>query len=90
LNRCAAGSPTWADLKPPPRVCHWVCEQVGSPPARTVLIAAHPWDIHGALRAGLLAGYVARLRGEPPAVFDRPSIVADTLDGVVDGLLALG
>ncbi len=58
--------------------------------ARTALVAAHPWDTHGALRAGLLAGYVIRRHGEPPAVFDRPTIVADTLDGVVDGLLALG
>lgn len=76
-------------FKPPPRVYHWACEQVGSEPGRTALIAAHSWDTHGALRAGLLAGYVTRLDGELPAVFDRPTVAADTLDGVVAGLLVL-
>lgn len=78
-----------ASFKPPPRVYRWACEQVGSEPGRTALVAAHSWDTHGAMRAGLLAGYVTRLEGELPAVFDRPTVVADTLTGVVDGLLAL-
>lgn len=76
-------------FKPLPRVYHWACEQVGSDPAHTALVAAHSWDTHGAMRAGLLAGYVTRLDGELPAVFDRPTVVADSLTGVVDGLLAL-
>lgn len=77
-------------FKPPPRVYHWACEQVGTPRERTALVAAHSWDTHGALRAGLLAGYVTRLDGQLPAVFDRPHVVADTLDGVITGLLQLG
>jgi 2-haloacid dehalogenase len=76
-------------FKPPPRVYHWACEQAGTPPERTALVAVHSWDTHGAMRAGLLAGYATRLDGELPAVFDRPTVMADTLDGVVAGLLAL-
>lgn len=76
-------------FKPPARVYRWACEQVGSAPVRTALVAAHSWDTHGAGRAGLLTGYVTRLDGELPAVFDRPTVQAPTLDGVVRALLAL-
>lgn len=29
------------------------------------MVASHPWDIHGALQAGLQAAYVQREAGEP-------------------------
>lgn len=77
-------------FKPPPNVYHWACERVGSPPGATAMVAAHSWDTHGAGRAGLLTGYVTRLEGQLPVVFDKPTVSADRLDGVVEGLLALG
>lgn len=89
LLRGVHSAETLGLFKPSPRIYHWVCQQVGSEPARTALVAAHSWDTHGAIRAGLLAGHVTRMDGELPAVFDRPTVVADTLTGVVDGLLAL-
>lgn len=76
-------------FKPPARVYHWACEQVGAAPAETALVAVHSWDTHGARRAGLLAGFATRLEGELPATADRPHVVADRLDEVVEGLLAL-
>jgi 2-haloacid dehalogenase len=76
-----------AAFKPPARVYHWVCAEVGSEPARTALVAAHAWDCHGAGRAGLRTGYVTRLEGEHPAVFDEPTFSSPTLDGVVRALL---
>jgi 2-haloacid dehalogenase len=76
-------------FKPPRRVYHWACERAGSAPERTALVAAHSWDTHGAVCAGLLAGFVTRLEGRLPDVVARPHVVADRLDDVVSGLLAL-
>ncbi|WP_158890050.1 HAD family hydrolase [Amycolatopsis anabasis] len=76
-------------FKPPARVYHWACERAGSAPERTALVAVHSWDTHGAVRAGLLAGLATRLEGGVPAVVERPHVVAERLDEVVAGLLAL-
>ncbi|MQA07611.1 MAG: haloacid dehalogenase [Pseudonocardiaceae bacterium] len=76
-------------FKPPARTYHWACQQAGSQPHHTALIAVHSWDTHGALRAGLLAGFATRLEGRLSEVVDRPQVVAERLDEVVEGLLAL-
>lgn len=76
-------------FKPPRRVYEWACRQVGSTPARTALVAVHSWDVHGAVRAGLLGGLCLRLEGRVPDTVDPPHVVADRLDDVVAGLLAL-
>jgi 2-haloacid dehalogenase len=78
-----------SSFKPPARVYHWVCARVGATPERTALVAAHSWDTHGALHAGLLTGFVTRLEGALPDVVARPHVVADRLDEVISGLLAL-
>lgn len=78
-----------ASFKPPARVYHWACAQVGSAPERTALVAAHSWDTHGAVHAGLLTGFVTRLEGALPDVVARPHVVAHRLDEVIAGLLAL-
>ena len=33
---------------------------LGLQPAEVLMVAAHPWDLHGAMRAGLRTGYVPR------------------------------
>lgn len=58
-------------------------------PTRMALMAAHDWDCHGASRAGLLTGFVARNgKGYHPAM-DPPDLQGPTLKEIVDGLLAL-
>jgi 2-haloacid dehalogenase len=55
--------------------------QMGAEPVDTMLVAAHPWDIDGASRAGLATAHIDR-KGLPyPAHFERadlqvPSLVA--------------
>ncbi|MGQ0838915.1 HAD family hydrolase [Actinokineospora sp.] len=78
-----------ASFKPPARVYHWACAQTGSAPERTALVAVHSWDTHGALRAGLLAGFATRHEGGLTDLVARPHAVAETLDEVVATLLAL-
>ncbi|MGQ0575883.1 MAG: HAD-IA family hydrolase [Pseudonocardia sp.] len=76
-------------FKPPPRVYDWVCEQVDTPRGRVALVAAHSWDVHGAVRAGLVGGLATRLEGRVPDVVDPPHVAAERVDQVVAGLLAL-
>ena len=47
-------------FKPAPAVYRYGCEQVGLPPKRVTMVAAHWWDIAGAARAGLETGWVSR------------------------------
>ncbi|MDT7744548.1 MAG: 2-haloacid dehalogenase [Actinomycetota bacterium] len=82
-------------FKPPKRVYDFAVAQVGATgggavePARTALVAVHSWDVHGAMSAGLLGGFCERLEGRVPDALLRPHVVAETLDDVVAGLLAL-
>jgi 2-haloacid dehalogenase len=44
-----------------------------------VLVAVHPWDIHGARHAGMRTAYVNRKGATYPAHFDRPEIEVGSL-----------
>ena len=76
-------------FKPPARVYEWACRQVDAPPERVALVAAHSWDVHGAVRAGLLGGLATRLEGAVPDTVALPHVSAERLDVVIDRLLAL-
>lgn len=76
-------------FKPPARVYDWVCAQVDTPAERVALVAAHSWDVHGAVRAGMIGALATRLEGRVPAVVEPPHVAADRVDTVVDRLLAL-
>ncbi len=76
-------------FKPPARVYQWACRQVDAPVDRVALVAAHSWDVHGAVRAGLVGGLATRLEGAVPDTVARPHVAAERLDVVVDRLLAL-
>ena len=96
-NRAAARSylrgvlscETLASFKPPPTVYRWACQQVNSAPALTALVAAHSWDVHGAVRAGLIGGLATRLEGGMSDIIVAPHVVAENLDAVVERLLVL-
>ena len=55
------------------------------------MVASHPWDCHGALRAGLLAAYVQREGGEgsPPFLALQPQLVVRGFDELEQRLAAL-
>lgn len=80
---------TIAAFKPPARVYDWACTAIETPRERVALVAAHSWDVHGAVRAGLVGGLATRLEGAVPATVERPHVAAERLDTVVDHLLAL-
>ena len=74
-------------LKPAPEPYHLVADTFGVEPAGVRLIAAHAWDVAGALRAGCRAAFVAR----PGMVLDplapEPDVVGPDLSGVAARLL---
>jgi 2-haloacid dehalogenase len=76
-------------FKPLPGAYHWACQQVETAPDRVALLAAHSWDVHGALRAGLVGAFTTRLEGAVPDVVDRPHVAGERLDDVVIRLLNL-
>lgn len=64
--------------KPRPEVYLYATQAAGVAPEATMLVAAHPWDIHGAKVADLMGGYVARGRPFPPTL-KAPDIWGDDL-----------
>lgn len=76
-------------LKPAAAPYHMAAERLGVPTSGIRLIAAHDWDVTGAIRAGATAAFVAR----PGMVLDptgeTPDIVGSDLDDVADRILAV-
>jgi len=74
--------------KPAREVYLHAAEVAKAKPGHLALVAAHDWDVHGASRAGLVTGFVARKKGYHP-LLDKPDVNGPTLKEVADGLLAL-
>ena len=76
-------------LKPAPEPYRMVAERLGTPTGEVRLVAAHAWDVAGAMRAGCAAAFVAR----PGQVLDplapEPDIVGADLREVADRILAV-
>jgi 2-haloacid dehalogenase len=74
-------------LKPAPEPYRMAAETLGVDVGEIRLIAAHAWDVAGALRAGCAAGFVAR----PGMVLDplvrRPDVVGADLREVAERIL---
>lgn len=76
--------------KPAPEPYAYGVAQTGWPAANVALIAAHDWDVHGARRAGLQTGYIARYCKSPAPVFTSADVSAGDLPSVVEKLLSGG
>lgn len=57
-------------FKPDPRVYRLALERIGRPPERTMLVAAHAWDLRAARAEGMRTAYLARPTGDPPTSDD--------------------
>ncbi|HYY32648.1 MAG TPA: haloacid dehalogenase type II [Gaiellaceae bacterium] len=74
--------------KPAPEPYLYAARDLGVPPDQCVLVAAHPWDVDGAKRAGLRGAWLNRKRSHYPDFFERPDASGETLGGLADLLLA--
>jgi 2-haloacid dehalogenase len=76
-------------LKPAPEPYKMAAQELGVEVGQVCLVAAHAWDVAGALRAGCRSAFVAR----PGAILDplapRPDVVGRDLVETAEGLLQL-
>ena len=64
--------------KPLPAIYRHAAQQAGVAPREMALVATHAWDVHGAKRAGLMTGFVAR--GQVfPSTMALPDVVGESL-----------
>ncbi len=73
--------------KPHRTAYEYALEQCGAGPDRAAMVAVHPWDLHGAKRAGLATAYVDRHGAPYPDVFLPPDVTGPDLPAVARGLL---
>lgn len=66
-----------------------VASAFGVQPGQVRLVAAHSWDVTGALRAGCAAAFVARPGMVMSPIGPQPDIVGDDVAAVVDRIVAV-
>lgn len=76
-------------LKPAARVYHHAAQTMGVEPEQTRLIAAHGWDVAGAMSAGCKAAFIARPGMVLEPLFEPPDIVAPDLLQVADRIIGV-
>jgi 2-haloacid dehalogenase len=74
-------------LKPAPEPYRMVADRLGVAISDLRLIAAHAWDIAGALRAGCAAAFVARPGMVLDPLVERPDVVGADLREVAERIL---
>jgi 2-haloacid dehalogenase len=74
-------------LKPAPEPYRMAAESLGVKIDQVRLVAAHAWDVAGALQAGCAAAFVARPGMILNPLFERPDVVGSDLREVTDGIL---
>jgi 2-haloacid dehalogenase len=73
--------------KPHPDTYQYAVQQAGVAPAETLLVAAHGWDVAGALNAGLQAAFLARPGQTLYPLAPPPTYQAPTLPDLAQQLL---
>jgi 2-haloacid dehalogenase len=66
-------------LKPGPRPYELVARRTGVAIGEVMLVAAHAWDVAGALAAGARAAFIARPGMVPSPLGDQPELVVDDI-----------
>ncbi len=80
-------APAW---KPAGSAYHYALETCQVPAADAMLVAVHPWDIHGACEAGLRTAWINRTGGRYPETMHRADLEADSLTELAQLLSASG
>jgi len=74
--------------KPAPDAYRWVCRQAGVALPDAVMVAVHPWDVAGAMAAGMHGAWVDRDRAPWPAFLPPPDVRVTSLEDLPDALPA--
>lgn len=76
------------ELKPAPKPYRRVADRSGVAISGIRLVAAHAWDVSGALAAGARAAFVARAGAVPSPLGTQPDVVVDDLRELARRLVA--
>lgn len=76
--------------KPAAAAYRYAARRTGVSPDRMVLVACHPWDLHGAAAAGLRTAWLERSGRAWPEVFEPPTWRASSLPELAEILGAPG
>lgn len=76
-------------FKPAGEVYAFAARELAVQPSQLRLVAAHAWDVLGAMRAGYVAAFVARAGKAPFPLAERPDIVGADLGQVTDAILRI-
>ncbi len=74
-------------LKPAPEPYHMAARSLGVEIEQVRLVAAHAWDVAGAMRAGCAAAFVARPGMVLNPLFERPDVIGSDLREVANQIL---
>ncbi|MGJ9373233.1 haloacid dehalogenase type II [Nesterenkonia sp. CF4.4] len=80
-------APLW---KPAREAYEYAAGQTGRRVDELMLVAVHPWDIHGAATAGLRTAWINRTGAAYPSYFQAPEIEAEHLVGLAEILEVSG
>jgi 2-haloacid dehalogenase len=70
--------------KPSPVAYRYAVSECGVEPEDMLLVAVHPWDVHGARRAGLQSAWVNRSGGHFPAIFAEPTYTVSAIEELAE------
>jgi 2-haloacid dehalogenase len=65
--------------KPAAVAYQYAARRCATPLHRMLLVAVHPWDIHGAAAAGMSTAWINRVNGRYPAHFTSPDVTISSL-----------
>jgi len=78
-------APAW---KPAPESYGYAAAACAVPASEMLLVAVHPWDIHGAAKAGLQTAWINRTGTRYPAYFTKPDHTVASLTELIGTLSA--
>ncbi|MFQ5921604.1 MAG: haloacid dehalogenase type II [Anaerolineales bacterium] len=76
-------------FKPAPEPYRMAASKLGVEVEQVRLIAAHDWDVFGALRAGCRAAFIARGGRTYHPLYDKPDVIGPDLNKVTDQILEI-
>ncbi len=72
--------------KPHAEAYAYAAKVCGVSPEEMLLVAVHPWDVHGAAGAGLRTAWVNRSERIYPEVFTAPDLTVTSMEHLLDAL----
>lgn len=76
-------------FKPSANAYTFASKQLETTVDKLRLVAAHDWDTHGALSAGLKAAYIDRTGAPYHPLFLKPDVIGSTMDEIAEQIISM-